>query len=227
MLGFAHSQDVPNSIKELGEKYSTVYLNITKSIYDQKKVLLSNSKYFATTTDLFNTEAKIFGLANTKGNSSVISNIDYIFMNGNSSFDKLPVNNLDGNLFSLLKDCVSGISNLNSETELSDYYTSAAKKIKSSSLSQTNIDIASMYLSGLVASSDATAKVLKEQSAIENAKFSLWGAIKCAAGTVGGAVLGGLAGAAVGTVTLPIIGTVSGTAVGFYGGALTGMAASC
>lgn len=43
----------------------------------------------------------------------------------------------------------------------------------------------------------------------------------------GGAVLGGLAGAAVETVTLPFVGTVSGTAVGFWGGALTGMAASC
>ena len=55
----------------------------------------------------------------------------------------------------------------------------------------------------------------------------MWSFIKFAAGTVGLAVLGGIAGAAVGTVTLPVIGTVSGTAVGFYGGALAGMAAAC
>jgi hypothetical protein len=60
-----------------------------------------------------------------------------------------------------------------------------------------------------------------------------WG--KCAAGTVGGAGLGALAGAGVGgagcTVVLPIIGTVAcgtvGGVVGGVSGALAGAAASC
>ncbi|GMV78761.1 MAG: hypothetical protein AMXMBFR79_18910 [Chitinophagaceae bacterium] len=68
----------------------------------------------------------------------------------------------------------------------------------------------------------------------ENHTFKMLGwwdrikkAVKCAAGTVGGALVGAVGGAAVGTITVPMIGTVSGTVVGFYGGALTGAASSC
>lgn len=57
--------------------------------------------------------------------------------------------------------------------------------------------------------------------------MDLWGMIRCATGTVGTEVLGGLAGASLGIVTLPIIGTVSGAAVGFWGGALVDAATSC
>lgn len=51
-----------------------------------------------------------------------------------------------------------------------------------------------------------------------------WG--KCAAGTIGGVLTGGLAGAGVGSV-VPIIGTTAGGIVGAIGGGLTGAAASC
>lgn len=50
-----------------------------------------------------------------------------------------------------------------------------------------------------------------------------WG--KCAAGTLGGAMMGGLAGAAVTSPT--VIGVPVGTAVGVVGGALSGAAAAC
>lgn len=53
------------------------------------------------------------------------------------------------------------------------------------------------------------------------------GWIKCALGTVGGALTGGVAGGAVGTVSLPIVGTVSGVTAGFWGGAATGAATFC
>jgi len=52
------------------------------------------------------------------------------------------------------------------------------------------------------------------------------GAIKCAAGTLGGAILGGLAGAAAGSV-VPVLGTFWGGVAGIVGGALSGGAASC
>ena len=52
------------------------------------------------------------------------------------------------------------------------------------------------------------------------------GTWKCAAGTLGGAILGGLAGAAAGSV-VPVLGTFWGGVAGIVGGALSGGAASC
>ena len=55
------------------------------------------------------------------------------------------------------------------------------------------------------------------------AAFSFW---RCAAGVVGGAILGGLTGAAAGSV-IPAIGTTAGGVWGAIGGGLTGAAAAC
>ncbi len=54
-----------------------------------------------------------------------------------------------------------------------------------------------------------------------------WDGVKCVAGVVGSAGLGGLGGASVGTITVPVIGSVSGTLVGAISGGLTGVASFC
>lgn len=51
-----------------------------------------------------------------------------------------------------------------------------------------------------------------------------WG--KCAFGTAGGAILGGLTGAAAGS-SVPALGTGAGAIIGAIGGGLAGAAASC
>jgi len=51
-----------------------------------------------------------------------------------------------------------------------------------------------------------------------------WG--KCAAGTIGGVLTGGLGGAAIGSA-VPVVGTITGGVVGAIGGGLTGAAAAC
>lgn len=55
----------------------------------------------------------------------------------------------------------------------------------------------------------------------------IWNGVKCVAGVVGSAGLGGLGGASVGTITIPIVGSVSGTLVGAISGGLTGVASFC
>ncbi len=50
--------------------------------------------------------------------------------------------------------------------------------------------------------------------------------LRCAAGIVGGALLGGLEGASAGSV-VPVIGTVGGGIIGIIGGGLVGGAAAC
>ena len=52
-------------------------------------------------------------------------------------------------------------------------------------------------------------------------------ALKCAAGTIGSAGLGGLSGAGVGAVTIPVIGAVPGVTLGLVSGALVGAASFC
>lgn len=54
-----------------------------------------------------------------------------------------------------------------------------------------------------------------------------WDGVKCVAGTIGSAGLGGLGGASAGTITLPVIGSVSGTVIGAVSGGLTGVATFC
>lgn len=54
--------------------------------------------------------------------------------------------------------------------------------------------------------------------------WTSWG--KCAAGTVGGILTGGLGGAGIGSA-VPVIGTGVGAVVGAIGGGLTGAAAAC
>ncbi len=52
------------------------------------------------------------------------------------------------------------------------------------------------------------------------------GSWQCAAGIVGGAIIGGLGGAAAGSA-VPFLGTVAGGIWGIVGGGLSGAAASC
>ena len=95
-------------------------------------------------------------------------------------------------------------------------------RVAISNLSPNDKNTLNAYFGSLHATLDFIGTQLGDKTS-----YHWWNAIKCAAGTVGGAVLGGLAGAAVGTVTLPLIGTVSGSAVGFWGGALSGIAVAC
>ena len=68
---------------------------------------------------------------------------------------------------------------------------------------------------------DQSQELLSSQFTTE--AFSFW---RCAAGVVGGAILGGLTGAAAGSV-IPAIGTTAGGVWGAIGGGLTGAAAAC
>ena len=52
------------------------------------------------------------------------------------------------------------------------------------------------------------------------------GSWQCAAGIVGGAIVGGLGGAAAGSV-VPWLGTIAGGIWGIVGGGLSGAAATC
>jgi|GEM_PF-1700265 len=218
-----HITEVPQAIKDLGGNYSEYYLEMANNIIDQEKNLLSHSQAYPNVEALFFEQGKIFGFDKATDYPEMTNNLNEIFKNGIKGLDNISVNNIDKNLFELLKNFVSGIEKLGSKEELDGYQIQFVNEIKNAGLSEEQLATASLFLTSM----NATLEPIVLNFSNEQGKWSLWGAIKCAAGTVGGAVLGGIAGAAVGTVTLPVIGTVSGTAVGFYGGALTGMAASC
>lgn len=169
---------------------------------------------------------------NLSENYSMISkNMDYIFKNGYSDVTVLPTNNLSSGVSLLANSFIHDINTLNSAEDLASLFQSYLNKVSTSSmLSQIDKNVLNAYFGGVKASVDFISTELTKQNRYSSGyqrRWSLWGSVKCAAGIVGGAVLGGIAGAAVGTVTLPLIGTVSGTAVGFYGGGLAGMAAAC
>lgn len=187
--------------------------NLTDELF---KNLIENSTQLRTTGNL------------SANDSKISKNMDYVFKNGYSDVALLPTNNLSSEVSSMAKNFIHDINSLNSVEDLTSLFQSYLNKVSiSKTLSQNDKNILNAYFGGVKASVDFISIELTKQYSGYRVTWSLWGAIKCAAGTVGGAVLGGIAGAAVGTVTLPLIGTVSGTAVGFYGGGLAGMAAAC
>lgn len=166
----------------------------------------------------------------TPENASIIENINFVIVNKLSDVNDLPFNNLSSNVSSVATSFLQDLESTRSKEEMDDLFISYAQKIQfNSSLSGSDKEVLNFYLSGVEASIDFISKELTNDYNANGyiMRKGFWDIVKCSAGTVGSAVLGGLAGAAVGTVTLPLIGTVSGTAVGFWGGALVGVASFC
>jgi hypothetical protein len=174
------------------------------------------------------TSALLQSLSN-QPSEGVVNNMNYVFLHaGHVDINSLPVNNLSSAVSSIISKFLTDLNSSNSSQELNDLFQSNLSKISTNTLlSLSDKSVLNVYFAAVKTSTDFIATRLAQQNLGARTEWSLWGAVKCAAGTVGGAVLGGLAGAAVGTVTLPLIGTVSGASVGFWGGALSGMALAC
>jgi hypothetical protein len=217
--------ETPNSVSILGDNYSKEFQQISNTLQSEAKVLLNNSNAFNSIGKLLNSQEKAWGVEKGNSTESIISNLDFLFKGGD--LNSLPINNIDPMVFKFMNSILIGIESLNDETQLEPYLLSISQKLIASNFSAYDKQLVSSFITGLNASIKIIVNSPKFQTSGEQGRFSLWGAIKCAAGTVGGALLGGIAGAAVGTVTLPVVGTVCGATTGFYGGALSGMAAAC
>ena len=228
---FAQS-NIPQSVMALGSKFSSSYLAFSQNVRAIKSSMPVNS--VSNAEDLYsrsNNEWNNLTNSNTTNFVTAMpSNLSVMISRNNYSVNSIAINNLSPDVMNIVSRIMQGIDTLTEGVGFDNYFLAYANQVTTSTtLSSYDKDVISYLIMSLNISTEIIIDDFAVRDTINSGtgRRSWWDAFKCAAGTVGGAVLGGIAGAGVGTVALPLIGTVSGAAVGFYGGALVGMAASC
>jgi hypothetical protein len=241
MTSFAQDSSIPNSVAELGSKYQNEYLSVAQKVHQARVAITDREIKLNTTQALYDVSNSFWsqstgedlGGAIVNYNQNMVSNLDQMIRTRNYSMSNILNNNLEKNTFVFLSSIVNGMSKIPEGVTLDQYLFGYSQKLKVSNLSAQNKELVSNFILGFNVAYGEMVTIFTEKypNQIETqgkqAACCGWlkALIKCAAGTIGGALTGGIAGAAVGS-SVPAIGTAAGAAVGLIGGGLTGATAA-
>jgi hypothetical protein len=239
-FSYAQKTKAPGCITKLGEPYITNFLSLTANLQTIEKDLYAKKGQFRDMTSLLDySYSKYAGLAGQKytiDKPAILSNLSKINRGATNYPGIINSSNVSSQLKAILNPIIAGAITIQNDADLNNLLETYSNSINNYGLNSQEKETLKQFIVGyyanyvvLINSNFLKDKMGGAGGITEERRWwqVLLGAVQCALGTVGGALVGGVSGAAAGTVTLPVIGTVSGLLIGVWGGAMAGAAASC
>jgi hypothetical protein len=232
---------VPTSVEVMGEPYITVFKEQCITLGKVEADLAAKKSQFLDISSLVafacSKWSEYSRLACRVDQPAITAHMGNIGRGGDNYGICIAAQQVSNELKKILLDINAAIRHFEVETDLNATLYPYASNIRAYNLTREDEERLRMYIVAM----NFNYYVLMNSTPVRQrvalyangpvTERTIWGwvktALRCALGTVGGALVGGLGGMAIGTASLPIVGTVSGAAVGFWGGAMTGASQSC